>query len=332
MIESAAREHLQLLLQVARWYYLDQESQDEIARRISFSRSSVSRMLTEARRRGVVRFMIGHPLERQVALEKALMSRFGLRAVRVADAEAGPTPLVAVAAAGAEVLAESCREATVLAASAGSTVSAVVEQLPFLALRDLHVVQMIGMLERSNPMVDSPEVTRRIAERLGGDYRQLPAPLIVATPRLAQALRHEDLVANALALASHADVAILGIGAMTEGGTSGQIFRGWLTAEESEVLVRQGAVGHLCGQHFDAHGRQIVSELRDRVIAVPLDRLQGVKTVIGVAVGAEKVAAIRGAVLGRYLDVLVTDTATAQAVLRVDVQSGPGVGSKVRGG
>lgn len=318
MVDAADREHLQRLLDVARWYYEDDLSQDEIARKIAFSRSSVSRMLGEARRRGVVKIIIGHPLERQVALEAALRERFGLRLVRVADSDATVTPLVAAATAAAEVLVEACRDATVLAASAGTTVSAVVEQLPMMSLRDLHVVQMIGALERSNPMVDSPEVTRRIAERLGGDYRQLPAPLIVANPRLAQALRREEVVANALALASHADAAILGIGAMSERGRSGQIFRGWLTAKESEMLVRLGAVGHLCGQHYDAQGRPIASELRERVMAVPLDRLSGVKTVIGVAVGAEKVAAIRGAALGGYLDVLVTDASTAQAILRDD--------------
>lgn len=318
MSGQPSREHMQLLLQVARWYYLEDASQEEIAARITYSRSSVSRLLTEARRRRVVRFVVGHPLERQLALEKALQERFGLRGVRVADAVDSASPLAAVAAAGAEVLAEACASATVLAVSAGTTVSAVVEHLPLLALRDLHVVQMIGALERSNPMVDSPEIARRIAERLGGDYRQLPAPLIVANARVAQALRREEVVANVLALASHADVALLGIGAMSAAGTFGQIFRGWVTAAESEALARQGAVGHMCGQHFDVTGQPIASELRDRVVAVPLERLHGVRTVIGVAVGDDKVAAIRGAAHGGYLDVLVTDTATAYAVLRAE--------------
>ena len=318
MAETAERDHIELLLSVARAYYEEGRGQDEIASQIGYSRSTVSRLLTEARTRGVVRILIAHPPERQMALEKALMKRFGLKGARVAGTEPGLSPLTSVAQAGAEVLVEACRGATVLATSAGTTIYALVQELPILALRELHVVQMIGSLARSNPHVDSIETTRRIAERLGGDYRLMPAPLIVGSPRLARALRREEAVANALALASHADVALVGIGAMTAQGVSGEIFAGWLTPEESSMLVRLGAVGHLSGHHFDAQGRHIKTDLCDRVMSVPLERLGDIRSVIGVATGEEKVAAILGAVRGGYLDVLVTDAATAQAVLRED--------------
>jgi len=316
--ESAGRDHIELLLEVARAYYDDDRGQAEIARDIGYSRSTVSRLLTEARARGVVRILIAHPLERQMALEKALIERFGLRSARVAGVEPDLSPLTSVAQAGAEVLVEACRRATVLATSAGTTIHALVQELPLLALRELHVVQMIGSLARSNPHVDSIDTTRRIAERLGGDYRLMPAPLIVGSARLARALRHEEAVANAIALASHADVALVGIGAMSAQGVSGEIFAGWLTPEESAMLVRLGAVGHLSGHHFDAQGRHIRTELCDRVMSVPLERLREIRSVIGVATGEEKVAAIVGAVRGGYLDVLVTDAPTAQAVLRAD--------------
>lgn len=315
-----SRAHIQLLLEVARAYYENDESQDEIAARIGYSRSSVSRMLTEARKRGVVTFVVAHPLERQMALEDELKARFRLKAVRVADVDPKVPSLTAVARAGAEVLVEACTNATVLATSAGTTIDAVVQALPFLALRELHVVQMIGSLNRQNQLVDSPEIARRVAERLGGDYRQMPAPLIVQSARLAQALQKEEAVANAIALASHADVAFLGIGAMDHAGGSGPIFSGWLSRAESRMLAELGAVGHMTGHHFDVNGVHVVSELCDRVMAVPLQRLKGIGTVVGIAAGEQKVAAIRGAAKGHLLDVLVTDAATAQAVLRFDDQ------------
>lgn len=322
MVEAADREHIQLLLQVARWYYVEDASQAEIAARIGYSRSSVSRLLAEARAREVVRFQIGHPLERQMALERELVDRFGLTAARVAGVDPRLSALTSVARAGAEVLVDACRNATVLATSAGTTIDALVRELPFLSMRDLHVVQMIGALARSNPLSDSFEITRRLAERLGGDYRQMPAPLIVGSVRLAQALLREEAVANAVALASHADVALVGIGAMDSHGVSGPIFQGWLTAEEGHMLASRGAVGHISGHHFDGQGRHVRSELCDRVMSVPLERLAGVKTVIGVATGESKVAAIRGAVLGGYIDILVTDAVTAQAVLRAEAAPG----------
>lgn len=317
-MDDPGREHIQLLLRVARLYYEENLGQAEIAQRVGYSRSRVSRLLTEARAAGVVRIQVGHPLERTMALEAALVDRFGLRAARVVAPRAGESALTAVAHAGADVLVEQCRDATVLAVSAGTTVDALVEELPLLALRDLHVVQMIGTLARRNPLIDSTEIARRVAERLGGDYRVLPAPLIVGSARLARALQHEESVANALALAGHADVALLGIGAVDQRGTSGQIFDDWLTSEERRGLVQRGAVGHLSAHHFDAAGRHVCADVCDRIMAVPLDRIRGIRTVIGVATGAAKLRAVRGALLGRYLDVLVTDAATAQGVLRED--------------
>lgn len=318
MDERAEREHIQLLLKVARWYYLDDVGQAEIARRVGYSRSRVSRLLTEAKDRKMVRFVVGHPLERHMTLERELQERFGLRAVRVAGAtspQAVQSGSDSLARAGADVLVQACRDATVLATSAGTTIDAVVQVLPHLALRDLQVVQMIGALTRANPLVDSPEIARRIAERLGATYRQMPAPLIVKSARLAADLKREEAVATAIALASHADVALVGVGAMDERGASGPIFSGWLSRADSEHLVRLGAVGHVFGHHFDAQGRHVHSDLCERIMSIPLERRSSIKTVIGVAAGEHKVSAIRGAVLGGHLDVLVTDSVTAQAVL-----------------
>ncbi|WP_162137209.1 sugar-binding transcriptional regulator [Austwickia chelonae] len=309
------REHLSLLAQVSRWYYLDGLSQDEIGKKVCLSRSRISRLLSEARRRKIVRFVIGHPLERAMALEESLCSRFGLRDARVAQCGEGMSPLTAVATTAAEVLVDLCRQATVLATSSGTTLSAVVEQLPHQTLHDLCVVQMIGALSKDSPVTDSPDVTRRIAERFGATYRLMPAPLLVGSPRLAQALRREESVANALALASHADVAIVGIGALDRAGISGPIFQGWLTPAECDYLAGLGAVGHISGHHFDANGRHIHATLCERVMAVPLDRLRSIDQVVAVAAGTEKARAIQGALRGGYVDLLVTDTVTAQAVL-----------------
>ncbi|KGF77988.1 hypothetical protein IA69_33385, partial [Massilia sp. JS1662] len=66
------REHIQTLLTVARRYWLEQATQAEIAAEIGYSRSMVSRLLDEARRRGIITFTVQHPLERAIELEDAL--------------------------------------------------------------------------------------------------------------------------------------------------------------------------------------------------------------------------------------------------------------------
>jgi len=308
------REHLRLLLLVARRYYLDGASQEEIAREIRFSRATVSRLLGEARRRRMVRFQIGHPLERAMALEGTLIERFHLVGARVAEPSLGASPLAAVAQCAAEYLVEATGPDSILAVSNGSTISAVVADFPRLHRRDTCVVQMIGALAQDNPLLDSPEICRRLAESFGGTYRLLPVPLIVGNVRLARALRAEESVATTLALGSHADVALVGVGATNAGG-SGAIFSGWLTPEISRDLHRAGAVGHICGHHFDSQGKHLVTGLCDRILSVPLERLSEIRTVICVASGIEKKEAIIAALRGRHVNVLVTDANTAQAIL-----------------
>ena len=78
------REHIQTLLTVARRYWLEQATQAEIAAEIDYSRSMVSRLLDEARRRGIITFTVQHPLERAIELEDALTRTFGLTCARVA--------------------------------------------------------------------------------------------------------------------------------------------------------------------------------------------------------------------------------------------------------
>ena len=78
------REHIQTLLTVARRYWLEQATQAEIAAEIGYSRSMVSRLLDEARRRGIITFTVQHPLERAIELEDALTRTFGLTCARVA--------------------------------------------------------------------------------------------------------------------------------------------------------------------------------------------------------------------------------------------------------
>ncbi len=69
----------ELLATVASLYYKLDRSQAEIAERFGVSTSKISRMLKEARDRGIVDIRIHMPIPRDVALEQALCTAFGLR-------------------------------------------------------------------------------------------------------------------------------------------------------------------------------------------------------------------------------------------------------------
>ncbi|MDO4888272.1 MAG: sugar-binding domain-containing protein [Actinomycetaceae bacterium] len=316
MNETTERIHVELLINVARRYWIEQESQAKIAEEIGYSRSMVSRLLDEARRREIITFTVSHPLERAIELEQNLAERFGLDCARVAlsPADVRPSETLRLAA---ELLRERLTADSVLAITNGRTVSGVVSE--FIPTRKPHatVVQAIGSIARDNHIVDSPEICLAMADRLKSSYQLLPAPLIVRSATVAAALRKEGSVSMTTAMASHADVLITGIGA-TSPGSDGIIFRHLISRAEHEELLAAGAVGHICGHHIDASGRHIDNDLCRRILAIPFDRLAGIEHLIAVAWGREKVQAIRASLKCGYVNHFVTDMETARLVLDGD--------------
>lgn len=87
------------------------------------------------------------------------------------------------------------------------------------------------------------------------------------------------------------------------------------TPDELVELRAVGAVGEICARFFDVEGRPCNTTLDRRMVALDLRQLREVPLVVGVAYGRQKDAAILGAVRGGYVKSLVTDDATATAVL-----------------
>src|SRR3954464_2379404 len=74
---DAGEDRLQLA-DVARRYYLEDLTQEQIAQGIGVSRSQVSRMLKVARERGIVEIRIHHPLQTAPELQESLLAALPL--------------------------------------------------------------------------------------------------------------------------------------------------------------------------------------------------------------------------------------------------------------
>ena len=308
------RHHIALLLDVARRYYVAGESQADIASAISFSRPTVSRLLTEARQRGIVQLKISHPLERLASLEAQLTEAFGLKSARVADASSDVNTASEVVRCAASLLVESCNEDSLITVSNGSAVAATVSAVPQMHWPRSRVVQMIGSLGQENPMTDSPEVCRRLAWQLGGAFHALSVPLVLSSSAIAASMRQEAQIAATLALGGRAEVALVGVGTV-QVGRSGHIFDAYETPETVAALVKAGAVAHICGHHISRDGEHIATPICKRTISIDPERMRQIPLVIGVAWGSQKVQALRAVMRGGFISALVTDKQTAEQLL-----------------
>jgi DNA-binding transcriptional regulator LsrR (DeoR family) len=142
----------------------------------------------------------------------------------------------------------------------------------------------------------------------------LPAPGVVGSREARSVLLRDAFVRESLAAFKSVTVALVGIGAVEPSkllAASGNTF----SNHELELLSIKGAVGDICLHFFNAAGQPVITPLDDRVISMDLDELRKIQRVIGVAGGKRKVSAIRGALAGKWVNVLVTDCTAAMDLL-----------------
>ena len=88
-----------------------------------------------------------------------------------------------------------------------------------------------------------------------------------------------------------------------------------MSAAEIERLGKLRAVGDLLVHPYTAAGRFVAPDLAARAIAISIEQLRRIPTVVAIAAGTAKTEAIRGALATGVIGVLVTDAPTARGVL-----------------
>ena len=313
-----SEERLAFLARVASLYYEEGKTQQEIAEELGVSRSGVSRLLSEARRLGVVEVVIHHPLPTDAGLEAELVRRFDLKDARVLasgedDYQGMLAQLGRLAARYFEGVLE---DGMTIGISWGSALYEMIRAIRPRRLSRTSVVQLIGATGAEATPESGPILAQLLAERLGCKSYQLHAPLVVKDELARRALLAERHIRETLERARRADLALVGIGT-TRPGYYSLVRAGYLSEEEAAEIRKSGAVGDVCAQHYGPDGRWLDIELNRRVIGIGHQDLRRIPTVIGVAGGAVKAQAIYGALAGGYVNVLITDRAAARGVLEL---------------
>lgn len=311
-------ERLRLLAKVARMYHEQGIRQPEIAARLGMSQSRVSRSLKEAGELGIVRTVVVPPSGVYSDLEDAVRSRFGLRDVVIADApdSAEATILRALGAAGAAYLESTLTGSDRVGISSwSSTLLATAEAMAPSTMRTaVEVVQVIGGVGDPRVQVNATRLAEQFARVTGATPRFLAAPGFVASRTVRDAMLDDPFIAELASEWTRLSVVLVGIGSLEPSPLlrdSGNA----LGESDLDALRRIGGVGDVCLRFYDGEGRALDTPLDDRIVGIDPDTLRKVPRVIGIAGGARKLKAIRGAVLGGWINILITDLDTARALL-----------------
>ncbi|GAA3769048.1 sugar-binding transcriptional regulator [Plantactinospora mayteni] len=309
-------DQIRLVAKVARMYHERNMRQTTIADELHISQARVSRLLKRATDIGIVRTIVSLPVGVHTDLEEALERRYGLREAVVVEASGTDDLLPALGAAAADYLETTLTGGDNVGISSWSaSLLAAVERMRPARTRVVdQVVQIVGGVGNPRVQVRANRLISGFAAMTGAEPLFMPAPAMLGTEAARDTLLQDHTVAEVIRTWPKLTMALVGIGSLDpspllrESGNA-------IADPDREALRAGGAIGDVCLRFFDVNGQAVRTPLDDRILGISPEELQAIPRRIAVAGGPEKTAAIRGALLGKRANVLITDHAVATQLL-----------------
>lgn len=214
-------------------------------------------------------------------------------------------------AAAAKHLRRTVSKGDIIGVTWGTTLQTMADNIGALQTDHIHIVQMLGGFGPPEAKAHAMDISRRFSQSLNAKLTLLPSPGIVDTPEIKKVLLTDRRVKSAINLFPKVKKAYVGIGAISTNNI--------LKKENAEIsedvqneIMSSEAVGDIGLNFFDQDGKNVDTSLQNRFIGMTLEQLKDVDSVIGIAGGNEKFDAIKGALNGGYIHVLITDHSTAK--------------------
>jgi DNA-binding transcriptional regulator LsrR (DeoR family) len=295
-------------------YFIAGHTQDEIAKMLQVSRASAQRLVSLCLAERLITFRLEHPITACMELAARLRDRFDLVHCEVVPTDpSSPNAVAGIAERCANLLDLTLRAETpvIVALGTGRAVRAAVERVTPIERPNHQIVSLVGNIS-ADGSASFFDTVGRLADRTGARHYPMPLPFLMSSEDERNRMVRIEPIAKVKAIAAKADLRLVGIGQMDQ---KAQIHvDGFVTREELFEMMRLGAAGEVTGWAYDAKGRLIKGGTNKRLTSIPPE-MPAQTTTIAAAVGQAKVPAIRAALAGRLINGLITDEATARAVL-----------------
>jgi DNA-binding transcriptional regulator LsrR (DeoR family) len=303
-------EHL--LIKVAEYYHINDLTQQQIANKMNISRVKVSRMLSKAKRIGLVETRLKYPANSCVQLEKKFESIFNLKEAIIISSKYHSKDQIynEVARFAAQYLTKSIKDGDVLGISWGKTLNKITSYLEYSG-KKIEIIQMLGNIAPND--ISGNEIVRKFSKAFISRYYLLPAPAIVDNKKIKEMIISDSKIIDIFKKVNNVTFAITSIGNLSKEATL--VSSGYLNDDDLKILAKSKAVGDYCGIFFDINGHVCDTTVNERVIGIEFKKLKKIPNVIGIALGPEKAEAILGALRTGGINILITDDSTAIEVI-----------------
>ena len=312
-------EKLIVEMMVSELYFLKKYDQGKIAKKLGYSRATISRLLKRALEDGIVEVKIKNPLKEAVEIENALKVRYSLEKVVVVRGRYKNPQLLRkiIGVAAAKLAGSILKVGDVVGVSCGRTLYEMMNSLSRFSKRlNIKVVPLLGGLGMEQPTYQINEITRTFAENFGGRSITFDIPILVEKKEVRDLLLRERGVREVVEHWNSLDIVFIAIGSPAY--ASPILTPKYYKEEEIKELRHLNAIGEICGRFFDENGNEYKLDTNQRLISIDFNCLKKVPRRIGIGGGLIKASGIRGALLKGLINMLVTDEETAKNILKVE--------------
>lgn len=318
-VQTVGMEREETLLAAASMYYLQDLKMEAIAGRLSMSRSSVSRLLKQARASGLVEIKLRPTSRRALGVGRQLESRFGVdvSVVPVADTATTAERLDEVAMTAARMITTWFDSEMVLGVAWGTTVGAISRHLTRKATRGSSVVQLNGAANyRSSGVEYAGSLISRFGEAFGATVHLFPVPAFFDFAETRQAMWRERSVARVLEVQHRVDIALFSVGSIGGELPSHVYSAGYLGPEDEKSLEVEQVVGDVCTVFLRADGSYEDLSLNLRATGPTPAELRNLPRRVCAVAGDSKVVALAAALRTGAVTHLIIDEQTAVLLAR----------------
>jgi len=306
-----------ILISVIKQYYELGMSQEEIAAKEYISKSTISRMIKKAEKKGYVDIRVKYPILTVKELERKLKDYFDLHSATVVPVYVDDYELCVMDVCKM-LLADLKRVVTdghVVGLSWGRTMEYLARLMDDYKNNKKNVtfVQLNGNVASNILSVKSYNVVEKFQRAFSADGYLFPLPILVDDEQTARALMNDSRIRPVMDIARRADTVILGIGRMDR---KSLVFeRGALSEADYKELKAAGAVGDVCSRYFNEQGEIADRQLDSRVLGLTLEELRAIPHRMVIAVGEEKTRAVVGALRTGIVGDLYIDEKLAARII-----------------
>ena len=312
-----------LIYKVCSLYYEDDMRQQEVSEYLGISRATVSRMLQKGKESGIVRVEVINPVQFSYnKLEKALERKYGLKEVIVVESSALDTKTESVSRMyerAALYLSQFFKDGDWIGVTMGHTLHNIVKtNRAFEKDKKLMFVPIVGGIGQSTigkVDVQSNRIAQEFSKKFGGTYTQFLSPAVFSDQKAMEYFLKEKSVSYIFDDFQKLDTLVMGIG-IPQRVESTLVRAGYITGEKLEEFANDGMAGDIALHFFDEDGNtEKFRAFNERVAGMPLEMMRKVRNRIGIAGGENRAEAIRGAIKGGFINMLITNIDAAEKLL-----------------